>query len=85
MLGRSLGRICSPTSVYSSPSSLVWMTTGGSGSLPPWGPPSEAVYDFLGTVHGVTAIVFCILIAGHVLAALKHALIDRDRVFSRML
>jgi cytochrome b561 len=52
---------------------------------PPWGPPLPGVYDFLGEVHGVTAVVFCVLIAGHVLAALKHALIDRDHVFSRML
>lgn len=51
---------------------------------PPWGPPLPAVYDFLGLVHGVTAFVLCTLIVGHVLAALKHAWIDRDHVFSRM-
>jgi cytochrome b561 len=51
---------------------------------PPWGPALPAVYDFLGVVHGVTALVLCTLIVGHVLAALKHAFIDRDHVFSRM-
>lgn len=51
---------------------------------PPWGPPLPSVYAFFGLVHVTTAMVFTVLIAGHVLAALKHAF-DRDGVFGRML
>ena len=53
--------------------------------LKPWGPDLPQVYDFLGGVHGVTALVFALLIVGHVAMALKHALMDRDGVFSRIL
>lgn len=52
---------------------------------PPWGPTSPTVYAAFNGVHIVTAYLLCVLIAGHVLAALKHALVDRDGVFSRML
>jgi cytochrome b561 len=52
---------------------------------PPWGPPLPAVYAFFNGVHVTTAMVFCVLIVGHVLAALKHAVLDRDGVFARML
>jgi cytochrome b561 len=53
-------------------------------ALPPWGPDLPQVYSLFNGVHVVTAFVFCALIAGHVTAALMHALIDRDAVFSRM-
>ncbi|MEJ8810172.1 cytochrome b [Variovorax ureilyticus] len=52
---------------------------------PPWGPPLPSVYAFFHGVHVTTAWIFCALIAGHVLAALKHAVVDRDGVFARML
>jgi len=52
---------------------------------PPWGPPLPSVYAFFNGVHVTTAVVFSVLIAGHVLAALKHAWVDRDGVFARML
>jgi len=52
---------------------------------PPWGPPLPAVYAFFNGVHVTTAMVFTALIAGHVLAALKHAVLDRDGVFARIL
>jgi len=52
--------------------------------LPPWGPAQPQVYAFIHGIHVVTGYVFCVLIAVHVLAALKHALIDRDHVFQRM-
>ena len=42
------------------------------------------VYDLFNGVHVGTAFIFTALIAGHVLVALKHALIDRDGVFSRI-
>ena len=50
----------------------------------PWGPDLPQIYAFFNGVHVVTAFVFCALIAGHVLAALKHALVDRDTVFARI-
>ena len=36
-------------------------------------------------MHVVTAFVFTALILGHVAIALKHALVDRDGNFSRIL
>ena len=53
-------------------------------TLAPWGPDEPAVYDALGHVHDVTGWLFALLIAGHVLAALQHAL-RRDGVFARIL
>jgi cytochrome b561 len=52
--------------------------------LRPWGADLPAVYDALNGLHIATAWVFSVLIAGHVLMALKHALGDRDGVFARM-
>ena len=52
--------------------------------LPPWGPDLPQVYDVFNGIHVVTAFIFTTLIAVHVAAALKHALVDRDGVFSRM-
>jgi cytochrome b561 len=51
---------------------------------PAWGPETPAVYAFFGGVHFVTAWVLCALIAAHVAAALKHWLVDRDGIFSRI-
>ena len=53
-------------------------------TLQPWGPESKAAYDFFNGLHVATGFVFCALIAGHVALALKHALIDRDGVFARI-
>lgn len=52
--------------------------------LRPWGPDLPEVYALFNGLHIVTAYVFCALIAGHVLAALNHRLIQRDNVLSRM-
>ncbi|MGZ5179534.1 MAG: cytochrome b [Ramlibacter sp.] len=54
-------------------------------ALAPWGPDLPGVYSFFIAVHDITAYVFTALIAVHVGAAVKHALVDRDAVFSRML
>lgn len=51
--------------------------------LPPWGPDMPAVYKFLNGMHDVTAWIFAALIAGHVLAAIKH-MIDRDGTLHRI-
>jgi cytochrome b561 len=50
----------------------------------PWGPDLPAVYDFFNGLHVIMAFLFCALIAVHVAAALKHLLVDRDEVFSRI-
>lgn len=52
--------------------------------VPPWGPDLPQVYQLFNGLHVATAFIFTALIAGHVLAALKHAWIDHDGVFSRM-
>ncbi len=54
-------------------------------ALKPWGPDLPQVYDFFNAIHVATAIVFSALILGHVAIALKHALVDRDGLFSRIL
>lgn len=51
---------------------------------PPWGPARPQVYALFNGAHDVLSYVLCALIAGHVLAALKHAWIDRDGLFSRI-
>jgi len=53
-------------------------------TLAPWGVNDKFIYGLLNGVHVVTSYVFVALIAGHVLAALKHALVDRDAVLQRM-
>jgi cytochrome b561 len=52
---------------------------------PAWGPDWPAAYGFFNGLHGVTAWVLCALIGGHVAAALKHALSDRDGVLTRIM
>ena len=52
--------------------------------LPPWGPDLPWLHALLNGMHNVAAWVLTALIVLHVLAALKHALIDHDRPFSRM-
>lgn len=54
-------------------------------TLPAWGWKDEALKELFSTVHYAAALAFMALIVVHVLAALKHALIDRDGVVHRML
>ena len=51
----------------------------------PWGADLPQVYNFFNTIHVATAFVFTALIVGHVAIAIKHALVDRDGIFSRIL
>jgi len=53
--------------------------------IPPMGSENKVVYDLLQGIHGVTAAILIAVVVIHVLAALKHLLIDRDSVFQRML
>lgn len=50
----------------------------------PWGPDLPGVYEVLNGVHVATAWLFAALVAGHVLAALRHAWIQRDGMFGRI-
>jgi cytochrome b561 len=43
------------------------------------------MYEIFNTAHIVTANLMLAIIAVHILAALKHALIDKDTVLARML
>ena len=52
--------------------------------LSPWGPDIPRLYALFNGTHDVAAYVLTALIVVHVLATLKHALIDRDHPFSRM-
>ena len=54
-------------------------------ALPHWGWDDKPLRSFFGEVHGLVAIALAVLVAIHVLAALKHLLVDRDQVFQRML
>ena len=53
--------------------------------IPPMGSENKLVYELLQGIHGVTATLLIALVVIHVLAAFKHLLIDRDKVFQRML
>jgi cytochrome b561 len=53
-------------------------------ALAPWGPDLPTVYSALQRVHDALGFVLAALVAGHVVAALKHAVVDRDGVFARM-
>jgi cytochrome b561 len=54
-------------------------------AMPGWGWKDEALKELFSSVHLVASLLFLSLIKLHVLAALKHLLIDRDGVFHRML
>ncbi|MFC3108367.1 cytochrome b [Undibacterium arcticum] len=54
-------------------------------ALPNWAWEDRQLRDLFMGFHQIIAVVFAALIALHVLAAFKHLLVDRDRVFSRML
>lgn len=53
-------------------------------ALEPWGADLPAVYGVFNGLHIGTAWLFTALIAGHIAMALRHALIDRDGIISRM-
>lgn len=53
-------------------------------TLPQWGYKSDDLKSFFSAVHLGFAWVFMTLIALHASAAVKHLLVDRDRVFWRM-
>lgn len=54
-------------------------------STPDWATKNEAFKEQLFSAHSIIAWALVAFVAVHVLAALKHLLIDRDGVFQRML
>lgn len=61
------------------------ITFFGMWQFPPWGPDNEALRDLLNTAHVYSANCFAVLIAIHIGAALKHLVINRDRIMQRIL
>jgi cytochrome b561 len=53
--------------------------------LPHWGWDDAALRGQFAAAHRVSSLVFAVLIAIHIGAALKHLLLDKDRVFERMM
>ncbi len=45
----------------------------------------KALGDLLQNVHATLAVLFVLILVGHVAAALKHHFIDRDDILTRML
>ena len=52
--------------------------------LDPWGADDPALYAFFNGAHGLLGFALSVLVAGHVLAALYHALVRKDGVWERM-
>jgi cytochrome b561 len=53
--------------------------------LPHWGWEDVAMRGNFAAAHRAIALVFAVLIAIHIAAALKHLIVDKDSVFQRML
>ncbi len=53
-------------------------------ALPHWGWEDAALRSHFVVAHRATSLVFAVLIVIHIGAALKHLLLDKDRVFERM-
>lgn len=62
------------------------LITIGGYNLPafPFIPQSEALAKQIFNLHGLLAMTLGMLALGHIAAALKHLVIDRDRIFQRM-
>ena len=62
------------------------LVIAGGVSLPPlpFVPQSEALAERLFSVHGFLALTLAVLLIGHIGAALRHLLIEKDGVFGRM-
>jgi len=52
--------------------------------LAPWGPDWPRAYAFLVGVHDVSSYLLLALTIGHVAMALRHALVEHDGIFDRI-
>lgn len=68
------------SSVADKPIMVLWLF-----QLPPLTAPNPAAYDAAKTLHVLCAWSMGALVAGHILIALKHHLVDRDGVLEGML
>lgn len=68
------------SSVADKPIMLLWLY-----QLPPLTAPNPAAYETAKLVHLLCAWSMGALVAGHILAALKHHFIDRDGILAGML
>jgi cytochrome b561 len=53
--------------------------------IPNWGWDNPTLREIFASAHRVIVVIFIILIALHIIAALKHALVDRDGGIRRIL
>jgi cytochrome b561 len=53
-------------------------------TIPPWGPDDKSIYAVFNGTHDALALVFSVLVAGHILFALYHAFVVRDGLTARM-
>jgi cytochrome b561 len=53
-------------------------------TLPSWAGKNAAMKDLMSTIHLATSWVIAVTVVLHIAAALKHALVDRDRLLARM-
>jgi cytochrome b561 len=53
--------------------------------LPPWGPNDKLIHTALVNIHDYSADGLAMFIAIHAGAAIKHFLVNRDRILQRML
>jgi cytochrome b561 len=51
----------------------------------PWITPDKSLADFMGETHEVIAWIIIVFLTLHILGALKHHFIDKDRVLKTML
>ncbi|CAI1805779.1 Cytochrome b561 homolog 2 [Serratia ficaria] len=68
------------SSVADKPIMVLWTF-----HLPPLTTPHPELYDLMKNIHVTLAFSMGALVAGHILVALKHAVVDRDGVMSSML
>ena len=66
------------------PAALSLAVAGWGVALPDWAAKNDQLKEQLFQLHPVAAWALVGLVAVHVLAALKHLIIDRDGVFDRM-
>ena len=53
-------------------------------AIAPWGPDWPATYSLFVAVHDASAYLLLALAVGHVVMALRHALVERDGMFARI-
>lgn len=52
--------------------------------LPAWAAANHDIAEYFFSIHSITVWILAVLISLHLLAGLKHLIIDRDGIFQRM-